>query len=141
MSITANSPQPRPPKTGRGSALSWIFFLLVLARPVWSLLRSMVAPQIGTQTLAIILIGVVALAIVGVVVARSVGGDTTGPMLPGAGQVPRALPAAQLPRARVHRAAPLKFEPMITRKVVVAWIALAGLFGAGFLTLFLVLFR
>ncbi|HZG69410.1 MAG TPA: hypothetical protein VEZ12_21940, partial [Herpetosiphonaceae bacterium] len=73
MNITSNTPRPQPPRNQRGSRLSWLFFLLILARPLWGIARSLVGPQVTNQQLALLIGGVVLAGIVVTLITRGAG--------------------------------------------------------------------
>lgn len=139
MSLTANTEPPRKPQPQRGSALSWIFFLLILARPLWGIVRSMVGPQISDSQLWLLVGGALALLAV-VLLVRTIAGLRDAP----AGRLPPrpSPPTPSRPNAPVPAPAPVagmprspQFEPMFTGKVLLAGILLA-LAMAGLLMLF-----
>ena len=135
MSISAQSPQPRQPQQKRGINLSWIVFLLILARPLWGIVRSIVPPQIANNDLIAVVVGVIVLSAFVFAVARlgrGRGGDTRLPT----GSEP-SRPAAPTrvgtwePAALPSKAP--QFEPIITGKVALAGVVLFAIFAAAFL--------
>ena len=139
MNITANTPRPKPPKHERRSGLTWIFFLLILARPLWGILRSTIGAQISDTQLWILVVGVVTLGFVGLLVARGVGNRGADARLPTRVEPAQPLNPSQLPQdARPgYPVGPPRYEPIITGKVVLAGIVLAALMAAAGLLLWL----
>ncbi len=137
MPITAQSGPPRQPKQKRGINLPWIFFLLILARPLWGIVRSIVPPQIANNDLLVVVVGVIVLGAFVFTVAqlgRSRGGDTR---LPTGSPPARPFSSTRVgtpQRATLPSGAP-QFEPIITGKVMLAGAVLLAIFAAGFLFL------
>ena len=138
MSISPNTPRPDPPRQ-RQSNLSWIFFLLILARPLWGILRSAIGPQLSNTQLWIIVAGVLSLAALALLAPRALNRDTPVSRLPtGAPPVhlERPAPVAQRPFPGVSPRAP-RFEPIITGKVMLAGVLLLAMMSTLFLLLWL----
>ena len=131
MSITANSSRPKPPRPERRSNLTWIFFLLILARPLWGILRSTVGAHVSNAQLWIIVVGVITLGLVGLLVSRAMDGRSSAPRLPAGAAPTRPLKPINIPTptTSTYPAGPPRFEPIITGKVVLAGFALATLIG------------
>ena len=139
MNITANTPRPKPPKRERRSSLTWIFFLLILARPLWGILRSTIGAQISDTQLWILVVGVVALGFVGLLATRGVGNRGADARLPTRIEPAQPLNPSRLPGG-VRSSYPLgppRYEPIITGKVALAGFVLAALMVAAGLLLWL----
>ncbi len=128
MNITANTPRPKPPRRERRSPLTWIFFLLILARPVWGILRSTIGPQVSDTQLWIMVVGVVALGFVALLVSRAAGDRRVDPRLPTPVEPVRPVQPSQIPMSGQsgYPAGPPRFEPIITGKVALAGLMLAA---------------
>ncbi len=141
MNFTANT-RPRGPKRERGGNLSWLFFLLILARPLWGIVRSLVGPQISNQQIWLMIGGVLVIGAVVALIARNAGGSAEQSRLP----TPSATGGSSLPRpattnrptipmewrpgsAAGYPSRPPQFEPVITGKVLLAGLVLALLIG------------
>ena len=137
MNITANTPRPKPPKRERRSVLTWIFFLLILARPLWGILRSTIGAQINDTQLWILVMGVVALGFIGLLVARSVGNRGADARLPTGVEPVQPLSPSRLPGGArsSYPVGPPRYEPIITGKVALAGFVLAALMAAAGLVL------
>ena len=139
MSITANSPQPKPPRRGQQSILSWVVFLLIFARPLWGILRSIIGPEVSDTQIWIMVAGITGLGIMVLFLSRAMRSGPANTSLPPRMEVPRPVQPMQrveppVPAADAQRRAPPiqdyplqppRFEPIITGKVVVAGIVLA----------------
>ena len=139
MPITANSRQPKPPRRTQQSILSWIFFLLIFARPFWGILRSMIGPEVSDTPIWIMVAGITGLGIRVLFLLRAMRGGPANTSLPPRMELPRPVQPMQRveplgPSADAQRRAPPirdyplqppRFEPIITGKVVVAGIVLA----------------
>ncbi len=136
MPITAQTPPPRKQQPRRSPNLSWIIFALILARPVWAMVRSVIPPQVASNDVFAVGVGVLVLAAFFFTVARLGRGRGTDTRLPTGPQPDRALsiPRAAAPRPFVQAGGP-RFEPIITGKVVFAGVVLLALFAAVFLVL------
>lgn len=140
MSISPNAPRPDPPPRQPKGNLSWIFFLLILARPLWGILRSAVGPQLSNTQLWIVVIGVLALAALVLLAPRALNRGPSVTRLPtSAPSVPPRRPPA-LPQHPALDASlrPPHYEPIITGKVMLAGVLLLGMMGLGFVLLLLV---
>lgn len=147
MNITPQTPQPKPPRNQRGSRWSWLF-LLILARPLWGIIRSAVGPQVSSQQLALVIGGVVLAGVIVMfftsVATRSTSREqapsmqsspapnyrppAAGPSMPST-TPPRygtnpSLGKPPLPPSTPFGQAP-RFEPIITGKVVLIGAVLA----------------
>lgn len=138
MNITPQTPRPRPPRNQRGSRLSWLFFLLILARPLWGIIRSLVGPQVTNQQLALAIGGVVLAGIVVMLITR-------GASRFGSGDQTLSMPSQPVrdfrpptgrnvtwtaPRPGYQGQAP-RFEPVITSQVVLVGMVLGAVIAGG----------
>jgi hypothetical protein len=138
MQITSQTPQPRPPRGQRGSRLSWLFFLLILARPLWGIIRSLVGPQVTNTQLALVIGGVVLAGVVVMLITRgAAAASSRDRTLPIPGQpAPSFRPPADRgttwmpPRTRPYQSQAPRFEPIITANVVLVGIIMAVLITA-----------
>jgi|GEM_PF-7050221 len=141
MNFTANT-RPPAPKRERGGNLSWIFFLLILARPLWGIVRSLVGPQISNQQIWLMIGGVLVVSAVVALIARNAGGRAEQSRLPtpsatGGSSLPfppatnrPAMPGEWRPGSSSgYPSRPPQFEPMLTGKVLLAGLVLALLIG------------
>ena len=141
MNITSNTPRPQPPRNQRGSRLSWLFFLLILARPLWGIARSLVGPQVTNQQLALLIGGVVLAGIVVTLITRGAGrassrGDQSLPVpnQPARDfrpQVGRATSWNPPRTPKAYTMDPPRFEPVITPKLVRGGCVLATIITGG----------
>ena len=135
MPITAQSPQSRQPQPKRRINFSWIIFLMILARPIWGIVRSIVPPQIANNDMVAVVVGVLVLGAFVFTVSqlgRSRGGDTR---LPTGSQPERPWSPTGMgtPRPATLPSGAPRFEPIITGKVVLAGAVLLVIFAAAFL--------
>lgn len=139
MNITSQTPQPQRPRGQRGNRWSWLFFLLILARPLWGIVRSLVGPQISNQQIALVIGGAVVAGVAVMFITRSASRITTREQSQSA-PIPTARtyrPATGRnatwtpPQASSYQGQTPRFEPMITGKVVLVGIILAALIGGG----------
>ena len=139
MNITANTPRPKPPKRERRGIVTWIFFLLILARPLWGILRSTIGAHLSDTQLWILVVGVVALGFVGLLASQAIGNRGADSRLPTQVAPAQPLEPSRLPGGAQSRypAGPPRFEPIVTGKVVAAGTMLAALMVAAGLLVWL----
>ena len=131
MNFTAQTPQPKQPKRAVRNYVSWIIFLLILARPLWGILRSLVPPGISGEQILMIVAGVVALGAVVVIAAR------VRDSRPATSQLPTSYGAPQSTLPKMPRPAggtmsrPPTFEPVITGTVILVGFVVALVIGGG----------
>lgn len=131
MPLTPNSPRTEPPRRERKSNLSWLFFLLVLARPLWGILRSTIGAGLSDTELWLVVGAVLGLAALVLLAPRARASwaqdkrlsTAPGPSRPNMPALAMRLPAGQ-PALR-----PPRYEPIITANVVAAGLALLGVIG------------
>lgn len=140
MPIVSGNEPPTPRKKGRGIGLGWIWLLIVLARPIYEFVRSFLSTMGGgslsSEQLLIIGGGLVALLILGAIVIRvNRMRESTTTSLPTTYQ-PQQTPASSPsgpPRSATAGQPFLpptpRFEPIVTGKVFLAGVLLAGLIG------------
>ncbi|CAA9255340.1 MAG: hypothetical protein AVDCRST_MAG26-2073 [uncultured Chloroflexia bacterium] len=136
MPITGQTPQPGKQEPRRSPNLSWIIFLLILARPIWTMVRSIIPPQVANNDIFAVVVGVLVLGVFFFTVARLGRGRNADTRLPTG---PRQVRSSTTPRASVPRpvlpAGGPRFEPIITGKVMFAGVVLLAIFAAVFLLL------
>ncbi len=131
MNFTAQTPQPKQPRKAGRSYVSWIIFLLILARPLWGILRSLVPPGISSAQVLMLVAGVVALGVVMVVAARVRDGRPAASQLPTSYAPPQStLPTMPRPTGSAMSRPPT-FEPVITGTVVLVGFVVALVIGGG----------
>lgn len=143
MPITANTPRPTPPKRQRTSIWSWLIFLLIFARPLYGMLRSIVPFQISSPQLMAIVAGIIVVALASTLVlktARRQGSDTRLPTASPQSSSDRPVMTssrpsnipmrANTPQPRIPAGGP-RFEPVITGKVMLVGIITAGVIAVG----------
>jgi hypothetical protein len=141
MNITPQTPRPQPPRNQRGSRLSWLFFLLILARPLWGIIRSLVGPQVTNQQIWLVLGGVVLAGVVVMLITRGASRFGSGdqslsmPNQPVRDYRPPTGRGRDMtwtaPRPGSYQGQTPRFEPMITGKVVLVGLILAVVLIAG----------
>lgn len=152
MNFTANTPPPPAPKRERGSVWSWLIFLLILARPLWGIVRSLAPSQVSNSQLWLLIGAPIALAVGFLVlmsVARARNSSSTArlpiptappqPMRPQQSAQPQSSmrpqqPMQSAPWAPVQRPQAPRFEPVITGRLALVGFVLAALI-AGAITL------
>jgi hypothetical protein len=132
MNFTAQTPQPKQPKPAGRNYVSWIIFLLILARPLWGILRSLVPPGISSAQVLMIVAGVIALGVVAVIAARVRDGRPASSRLPTPSYAPPQATRPTMPRpAGGAMSRPPTFEPVITGTVVLVGFVVALVIGGG----------
>ncbi len=139
MSVTPRTPQPKQPKKEGRSYVSWIIFLLILARPLWGIVRSITPPTINSQQILMIVAGVVALGVVTIIALRArdsrllTSRSLTSYEQPRSKSKPPTMyspPASTLPTQPRQMSSTLPrtptFEPAITGTVILVGIVLAA---------------
>ena len=132
MNFTAQTPQPKQPKPAGRNYVSWIIFLLILARPLWGILRSLVPPGISSAQVVMIVTGVVALGVVVVIAARVRDSRPASARLPTTSYAPPQSTLPTMPRPTGGgMSRPPTFEPVITGMVILVGVAVALVIGGG----------
>ena len=132
MNFTAQTPQPKQPKPAGRNYVSWIIFLLILARPLWGILRSLVPPGISSAQVLMIVAGVLALGVVVVIAARVRDGRPASARLPTTAYAPPQSTRTTLPRpGGGTMSRPPTFEPVITGTVILVGLVVALVIGSG----------
>jgi hypothetical protein len=145
MPITTNSSRPTPPKRQRANIWSWLIFLLILARPLYGVLRSVIPAQVSAIQIVAVAAGVIVLGLMFSLVlntARQRASDTWRPTpspqstwdrpVMTASRSSNASPPllrSNSPTPRIPAGGP-RFEPVVTGKVIVAGIITAGVIAA-----------
>lgn len=146
MNITPQTPRPRPPRNQRGSRLSWLFFLLILARPLWGIVRSLVGPQVTNQQLGLVIGGVVLAGVVVMLITRGASRFGSGdqalsmpnqPVRDFRPQAGRDMTWTAPPPSSYQGQTP-HFEPVITGNVVLVGVILAAVIAGGLALIWLV---
>ena len=132
MNFTAQTPQPKQPKPAGRNYVSWIIFLLILARPLWGILRSLVPTGISSAQVLMIVAGVIALGVVVVIAARVRDSRPASSPLPTTSYAPprSTLPAMPRPTGSAMSRPPT-FEPVITGTVILVGFVVALVIGGG----------
>ena len=128
MQIISNTPRSRPPRGQQQSKLTWIFFVLILARPLWGILRTMVGPQIGDAQLWMLVGGGLGVALIAILLVRGRGSRPPVTQQPGM-PAPMSLPTPRTYTAPSRTGMPSapRFEPMITGKAFFAGLCVVAL--------------
>lgn len=137
MNFTAQTPQPKQPKRASRNYVSWIIFLAILARPLWGILRSFVAPSISGGQILMIVAGVVALTVVIIVAVRVRDSRPTSQLPTSYGPPQSTQPMMQRPSAG-SMSRPPTFEPVITGTVILVGFVVAIVIASVIALMFLV---
>ncbi len=129
MPIVPGNEQPR--KTSGGSLWGWIVFLAVFGRPIYGFVRGLTNGFLSDQQLLILLGGAGALIVLATLVRRLRRSESAGPRMPSTPYPPPQSPYTGAQSMRASGVAPSapRFEPVITGKLVLAGVILAGLLG------------
>lgn len=144
MTVTPRTPQSKQPKKEGRNYISWIIFLLILARPLWGIVRSITPPTINSQQILMIVAGVVALGVVTVIALRARDSRPPTPRSLTSYEQPRSNPksptlysppSSTLPTQPRQMSSTLPrtptFEPAITGTVVLVGIVLGAAIAGG----------
>ena len=136
MPIVQGNEPPR--RRSRPSVVGWLLPVIIFGPTLYRMARGAVAGRVTDQQLLIVGAGAVALALVVLIASRVSRARSTPARLPtGYPSTPPPVMLAgpiQTTASEGYTPRPLRYEPMVTSKVVLAGVAVAAMIG-GFVAL------